>query len=72
MNHDEGYGGRAAMTAAPGEGTAVRPAADNDEATRRTLEALMNRYDLRPSDVGKLLSDMDQRAKLYATEATIL
>lgn len=31
----------------------------NDEATKRLLTLLMNRYDLRPSDAGALLAHID-------------
>jgi len=33
--------------------------AQDDDDHRRMLVAIMNRYDIRPSDAGTMLSDMD-------------
>ena len=40
----------------------IRAEARKDDATRLFLVAIMNRYDLRPSDAGQLLCDIDSAA----------
>ena len=40
----------------------IRLDANDDESTKRFLEAVMNRYDLRPSDAGRMLHEIDALA----------
>ena len=47
--------------------SALRTEAKSDDETRRMLVAIMNRYDLRPSDAGRLLCAIDHIADSYQT-----
>lgn len=43
----------------------------DDESNKRLLVMLMNRYDLRPTDAGLLLADIDAMAQKYVAPRNV-